>query len=138
MEITIKRRWNLTKEEEREVFRILKQIPLTFYERILRIIYYPLDFFFLKVYLLKEDENILGTALVSGNYLFSIAVSPDAQRKGYGKRLLEFVMTELSFKYKTIRTYPLKKDFFVKNGFMPEIWGYYSKVLNLPRRSCNI
>ena len=43
-----------------------------------------------KVYLLRDDETVVGTVTISGNGINRLFVLPQHQHRGYGRALLDF------------------------------------------------
>lgn len=54
------------------------------------------------VYLLKTDDEYVGTVTIKGNEINRLFVLPEHQHKGYGKRLLDFAEALIMKEYSSI------------------------------------
>ena len=65
-----------------------------------------------KVYLLCDDETVVGTVTVSGNGINRLFVLPEYQHRGYGRALLDFAERMILPQYGTVRidaSFPAKQ-----------------------------
>ncbi len=73
-----------------------------------------------KVYLLCDDETVVGTVTVSGNGINRLFVLPQFQRRGCGRALLDFAEQKILTRYDTIRidaSLPAKQ-IYLKRGYL--------------------
>lgn len=71
------------------------------------------------VYLLKDNENIIGTVTINDNEINRLYVLPEYQGKGYGGYLLDFAEKKISENYDEIilcASFPAKK-FYSDRGY---------------------
>lgn len=53
-----------------------------------------------KVYVLWEDEHIVGTVTINENEVCRLFVLPEYQHKGYGRKLMDHAESEIGKRYK--------------------------------------
>ena len=69
------------------------------------------------VYLLKKDDEYVGTVTIKGNEINRLFVLPEHQHKGYGKMLLDFAEESILKDYSTIEmdaSFPAKKIYRIR------------------------
>ena len=72
-----------------------------------------------KVYLLRNDETVVGTVTISGNGINRLFVLPQHQHRGYGRALLDFAEQKILLQYDTVRidaSVPAKQ-IYLKRGY---------------------
>ena len=72
-----------------------------------------------KVYLLRDDETVVGTVTISGNGINRLFVLPQHQHRGYGRALLDFAEQKILLQYDTVRidaSFPAKQ-IYLKRGY---------------------
>ena len=72
-----------------------------------------------KVYLLCDDETIVGTVTISENGINRLFVLPQYQHRGYGRALLDFAEQKILTQYDTVRidaSFPAKQ-IYRKRGY---------------------
>ena len=72
-----------------------------------------------KVYLLRDDETVVGTVTISGNGINRLFVLPQHQHRGYGRALLDFAEQRILSQDNTVRidaSFPAKQ-IYLKRGY---------------------
>ena len=72
------------------------------------------------VYVAYREERIVGMAATrDGSHIAMLFVAPHAQRKGVGRRLLEFALSECTAEAVTVNASPNSETAYLRFGFRP-------------------
>lgn len=110
---------NLGAKERIAINRMAEQLSISFVNRLRNKIFFYRKYFF-RYYLLYQGKELIGFACVYSNFIFSLCIHKRFQHKGFGSKLLRFVINDLSKRYSLIylkcEQEGLKK-FYKKFGF---------------------
>ena len=118
MKILIKSYWELTAKDKAELQKF-ESIKLSRFQRIINFIARLPNRFFIKIYLQCLDKEIIGICVTSFNSIIGLNIKKEYQRKGYGTKLLNFVLNDLQNKFNIIKLRPFNnsESFYKKFGF---------------------
>lgn len=71
------------------------------------------------VWVLEEDESVVGTVTVKGNAVYRLFVLPKYQSNGYGSKLMDFAESKIAEKFSNIHidsSLPAK-EMYLKRGY---------------------